>query len=229
MRRVVVYAGTRNVYHNMAVAAKSLLRCTRVDRVWFLIEDEAFPEPLPDVIRCKDMSGQKWFDPNGPNYNSRWSYMSMLRLALHEILPEEDRILWMDVDTIVRKGIGELLEEDLRGNYVGMAEEPIRSKDPFRYYNAGVMLMDLKKLRDGMARDMIWLINTQKLTFPDQDAVNILCQGRIHEISPYYNSNRWIVEVADPAVFHFAADRAYTTRDAWKEYDRMEWRVINAD
>lgn len=51
MRKVVVYAGTRNVYHNMVVAAKSLLNHTQMDRVWFLIEDDEFPEELPDVIR----------------------------------------------------------------------------------------------------------------------------------------------------------------------------------
>ena len=51
MRRVVVYSGTRNVYHNMTVAAKSLLRHTHIDRVWFLIEDDAFPEELPDLCR----------------------------------------------------------------------------------------------------------------------------------------------------------------------------------
>ena len=35
MSKIVVYAGTRNVYGNMVTAAKSLLCHTRVDRVWF--------------------------------------------------------------------------------------------------------------------------------------------------------------------------------------------------
>ena len=46
MRKVAVYAGTRNVYHNMAVAAKSLLCHTQMDRVWILIEDDEVPEEL---------------------------------------------------------------------------------------------------------------------------------------------------------------------------------------
>ena len=41
MDRVAVYMGTRNVYRQMAAACKSLLYHTRVDRVWFLIEDDA--------------------------------------------------------------------------------------------------------------------------------------------------------------------------------------------
>ena len=71
--RTAVYAGTRNVYQNMTTAAKSLLSHTHVDRVWFLIEDDLFPEALPDVIRTKNVSGQTWFDPEGPNAKKRWS------------------------------------------------------------------------------------------------------------------------------------------------------------
>ena len=225
MRRVVVYAGTRNVYHNMTVAAKSLLRHTRIDRVWFLIEDDEFPEDLPEVIKCRNMSRQTWF-PDGPNTRKRWSYMSMLRLALPEILPQEDRVLWMDIDTIVRKDIGPLFDTDLDGCYVAAAEEPIRSKRPFMYFNAGVMLMDLRKLRDGKSRELIRFVNEHELDFPDQDVINLLCQTRIRPIDPYYNSNKWIVVVDDPAVVHFAADRNYTNQSLWREADGQEWRVI---
>ena len=34
MRRVAVYMGTRNYYRQMVIAAKSLLKHTRVDRVF---------------------------------------------------------------------------------------------------------------------------------------------------------------------------------------------------
>ena len=68
--RVAVYFGTRNVYGDMVVAAKSLLNHTRMDRIWFLIEDDTFPEELPEVIKTKNISDQQWFPPGGPNYNA---------------------------------------------------------------------------------------------------------------------------------------------------------------
>lgn len=227
MRKVVVYAGTRNVYHNMVVAAKSLLCHTHIDRVWFLIEDDEFPEELPAVIKTKNMSGQQWF-PDGPNTRKRWSYMSLLRLALHEILPEEDRVLWLDIDTIVNADITDLMKTDLDGCYVAAAEEPIRSKDPFLYFNAGVMILDLKKLRDGMADLLIRYVNRVDMRFPDQDVINLLCQGRIKPVSPYWNSNIWIVEVSDPGITHYAADRNYERHKLWQKYEQMEWRVKDA-
>ena len=226
MKRVVVYAGTRNVYHNMAVAAKSLLYHTHVDRVWFLIEDDTFPEELPDVIKTKNVSGQKWFDEDGPNARKRWSYMALMKLALCELFPDEDRVTWLDIDTIVNKDIGPLLDMDLEGNYYGMAEEPIRSKRPFKYYNAGVLVMDLERLRDGKAQEMLKFSNIVEMDFPDQDVINLLCQGRIKAFDPYYNSNKWIVDVSDPAITHFAADRNYTNQSLFREYDLNEWRVI---
>ena len=226
MKRIVVYAGTRNIYKNMVTAAKSLLNHTRVDRVWFLIEDDEFPEELPAVIKTKNVSGQEWFDPDGPNARKRWSWMALMKLALPEVFPELGRVLWLDVDTIVRKDIGELFGTDLEGCYIAAAEEPMRSKRPFRYFNAGVMVMDLTRLRDGKAKDLIRLANGHPMDFPDQDAINLLCQGKIKEISPYFNSNYWIVEMPDPAIEHFAADREYTERALWKEYENKEWRVI---
>lgn len=229
MRRVAVYAGTRNVYPHMVTAAKSLVSTTRMDRVVFLIEDPEFPEELPEIVDVMDVNGQVWFSEQGPNFHTRWSYMSFMRLALPWMLPEEKRALWLDVDTIINKDIGDLFDTDMEGCYVAAAEEPIRSRDPFAYYNSGVMLMDLEKLRDGTADALIELVNTRRMRFPDQDAVNLLLQTKIKPISPYYNSNRWIVEVQDPAVTHYAADREYWTRESWKRYEKAEWRIKNAD
>lgn len=224
--RTAVYAGTRNVYQNMTTAAKSLLSHTHVDRVWFLIEDDLFPEALPDVIRTKNVSGQTWFDPEGPNAKKRWSYMALMKLALPEVFPELDRILWLDVDTIVNKDIGDLFDMDLEDNLIAAAEELMRSKPPFRYFNTGVMVMDLDGLRGLAAENLIRLANGHEMQFPDQDAINLCLQWKIKKISATYNSNYWIEEVDDPAVTHFAADRFYEERRLWKQYENMDWRDI---
>ena len=226
MRRVAVYAGTRNVYKNMVTAAKSLLIHTRVDRVIFLIEDDTFPEWIPPVIECLNISSMAgdWFNTEGPNYNCRWTYMTLIRLALPELLPDEDRVLWLDIDTIVNHDIGELFDMDLRGNLVAMAEEPSRSKNPFVYHNAGVLLMDLEHLRDnGLYLDMIDLVNRQHLGAPDQDAINLLCQTRILDISPVWNASGWTGMPVDPYIRHYAAERDYTAQPLWKHYEKCEW------
>ena len=226
MRKVVVYGGTRNLYKNMVTAAKSLLSHTHIDRVWFLIEDEVFPEPLPSVIKTLDMRDQEWFVKDGPNFHCHWTYMSLIRLALPFILPNEHRALWLDVDTIVNDDISELFDTDLDGCYLGAVKEPLRSKYPLMYCNAGVLLMDLDKLSDGMARELIRMVNTRKLDFPDQDSINIRCQGQIHLLDPTWNSGDWTENMDNPKITHYMADREYWRREGFAKYENKEWEVI---
>lgn len=232
MRRVAVYAGTRNVYGMMAAAAKSLLATTHMDMVYFLIEDDAFPEPLPDVIFPMNITGGGWnakklFDPEGPNYNSQWTWMSLVRLVLPDLLIRENRVLWLDVDTIVEQDIGEIFDRDLAGNYVAMVEEPVRSKYPFVYHNAGVMLMDLEALRaDNTWRKWIALINREPFTAKDQDVINLICQGEILTLGPEWNSAGHITQNAeDPYIRHYAGSLRPSGSAAFARYEKAEWRV----
>lgn len=228
MRRVAVYAGTRNIYRNMVVAAKSLLWHTQMDRVIFLIEDDVFPEPLPCVIETLNVSGQKFFPPDGPNYQSRWTYMTLMRLALPELLPEEKRALWLDVDTIVTEDIGALFDLDLGGCPVGAAREPEWSRPGRVYFNAGVLLMDLDALRGDLCRALIRQVNTVPMDFKDQDAINEVCKGRIWTLSPIWNASDWTAKPIDSKITHFAADREYTRQPLFKAYERKEWRDCHA-
>ena len=91
-RRAVVYCGTRNIYRDMIPSLKSLLTWRAADKVYLLIEDDAFPCELPEAVETINVSGQKWFTPDGPNYNSRVTYMDMIRLALPELFPEIERL-----------------------------------------------------------------------------------------------------------------------------------------
>ena len=45
--KAAVYCATRNLYLDLIPAVKSLLANSDVDRVYLLIEDDAFPEELP--------------------------------------------------------------------------------------------------------------------------------------------------------------------------------------
>ena len=232
MRRAAVYAGTRNVYGMMAAAAKSLLRNTHMDMVYFLIEDEDFPEPLPDVIQTwnvaeASMNGRHWFFQDGPNYNSQWTWMSLIRLALPGIFPTENRVLWLDVDTIVEQDVGDLFDRDLAGNYVAMVEEPVRSKYPFTYHNAGVMLMDLERLReDGTWKKWIDLVNREPFTAKDQDVINLICQGEILTLGPEWNCAGHITQNAEnPYIRHYAGCLRPSGAAVFAKYEKADWSV----
>lgn len=106
-----------------------------------------------------------------------------LRLLLPELLESEDLVLYLDCDTIVNHDLRTVWNVSLEKNYyAGVLDElaPSRSKiDPkykFNYINSGVLLINLKQLRE--ERSLIEYINIHQnyigaLVFVDQCIINI--------------------------------------------------------
>ena len=224
MKKTVVYAGTRNVYANMAVAARSLLWNTPVDTVWFLTEDDAFPEPLPEKIRVMNVRAQGYFPREGPNYSTGWSYMTLMRCALARLFPEEKRVLWLDTDTIVDADVTELLETDLEGFCFAGVAELKKSLGVFRYVNAGVLLCNLDMLRQtGRDGEIIRLINTRRMDYPDQDAINLLCQGYIRTVGGEWNVSDYTERGNGRKILHYAARRNRELEPEYRKYAEKGW------
>lgn len=204
--KAAVYAGTRNLYGDMIPAVKSLLTNSDAEKIFLLIEDDVFPYPLPDIVETINVSGQTFFDPEGPNYNSPWTYMVLIKAALTKILPQElDRVLLMDVDTIVDKDISAIWDTDLSDSYLAAVKEPFKSRRNFLYVNTGVALMNLEKLRRDKMDDMlIDLLNTQHYNFCEQDCICYTCQGHIRELPGDYNVTHYTTEPAEEKIVHFA-------------------------
>lgn len=219
--RTAVYAGTRNVYSDMSTACKSLLYNNGADRVIFLIEDNEFAEQLPSCVWCLNVSKQQFFKPNSPNYNSRWTYMTLMRTALPLIPEMPSRVLLLDIDTIVDGSIDELWA--LPSAPIYMAREVGRTSE---YYNAGVMLMDTVLMYQD-AQKIVRKLNMEHLHFPDQDAINTIMRGKIKQLPPQFNVSDWTVKPrCAPVITHYAAIRHWQNYPLWKKYENMSWNEV---
>ena len=228
--RVAVYAGTRNLYPAMYTALKSLLINTEMDRVYLLIEDDVFPYPVPGNVAVANVSNQEFFSKGGPNYGNIWSYMAMMRCALSQMLPFEEKVLWLDCDTIVDEDIGELFAIDMDGFYYAGAMEPQKSRDVFRYINSGVLLCNLDLLRNTKKDlEIISFLNTYQLHWADQEAINLLCQGRIRIIEPIFNQNGYTLPCIRPKIIHYAAVQDFKEQWAYKKYEQMDMPGLKDD
>ena len=222
---VAVYSGTRNVYPQMYTSLKSLLLNTDMDRVYLLIEDDDFPFPVPENVLTMNVKSQDFFLPGGANYNTPYSYMELLRCAMSNILTEEKKVLWLDIDTIVIDDIADLFETDMEGFFYAGAIEPAKCRNIFTYINAGVVLINCEALREsGKEFELIAFLNTYPYDYPGQDVINLLCQGRIRQISSEYNSNDWVVPCARPRIIHYAAMKPeeYKKKWAYKKYEAVK-------
>lgn len=134
--------------------------------------------------------------------DERYTVAASYRLLLPDILPEYDKVLYIDCDVIVRKNLSRLYNEiDLKDNYLAAVFEanldfqiPYLVSigcEPGKYINSGFLVMNLAQLRkDNMVPKFLNAAKKEGLQFPDQDVLNQLCKGRILGLPPCYNSIR---------------------------------------
>lgn len=226
--RYVVLAGDRRYYKHLVNTAKSLLFHSPVDKIFFLIEDDTFPEPLPDIIQCINISGQKIFPLNGPNIQKHYSVMTTLRAGLSKLFPDIDRILWLDPDMVVTDDISCIWNYDI-SNYYFAAVQEVRNNNHTKkpYYNAGTLLFNLAKYRaDGMDDKVIHVINTKYYLNIEQDVLNFVCDGHIMDLPSIYNSSFVSQECKQPRILHFLSYAKPMLDKAIKPYANLAWENV---
>ena len=139
---------------------------------------------------------------DGHYVDPRYSEAASYRLMLPDLLPDTDRIIYIDCDIIVRQDLSELYRSiDLGDNLLAaIYEAPIEKQserwaaigcDPKHYFNSGFLVMNLRQMRkEGTSAKLLEALKVDYLEFPDQDALNQVCQGRALPLSPVYNSIR---------------------------------------
>ena len=225
MNKYACYFMTRGYYENVIPSLKSLLCNSDVDKVYLLIEDDDIGFELPDKVECMNISGQPWFKEGSPNYENLWAWIILLRVALTKLFPDYDRILSIDCDTLVVGDISRLWDTPMGNNYVaGALDLPLLGNNGM-YVNGGVVLWNLKQLRDGMDDKLIHALNTWKFKYPEQDAINRLCEGRIYILNGIYNSGGHSRDNGTPKILHFAGKgmKTYMADPRVQEYGALDW------
>lgn len=160
------------------------------------------------------------------NQMSRFTIGAMFRCSLPELLPDLNRIIYLDADLFVNRDIKELWDVDVREYYLaGVADEGVAvhyhprilNKYPEikkeSYFNLGVLYMNLKKLREfGNLKKLVvdFLIENPEADLPDQDALNVLFHNKVLYLDGNWNQFVYLhrkdnVEKLDKAIFHYAA------------------------
>ena len=118
------------------------------------------------------------------------------RYMIAEVLPNIDRVLYLDGDTIVNADISELFDTDLTTYYcAGVSDIYIESVGYKKtlgidglYINAGVILFNLDEMRKTNAAEKLFKLTAEnKYKYQDQDAINVAFAGKIKELDCIYN------------------------------------------
>ena len=120
------------------------------------------------------------------------------RLILSELLPDVDKIIYLDCDTVVNTSLKDLFETDFSDNIIaGVLDARVKHKTKWKnskYINAGMVVFDLEKIRNGKIEQKFAEYtknNPEKIETGDQDIINYTLEGRI-KILP----DEWNVQVS---------------------------------
>ena len=222
----VVYGATRNLYPHLVPAIRSLLDHNDPELIYIMAEDDELPVQLPPArYKIINVSGQQVFNPFGPNANSIFTYMAMMRLC-YVVLLDCDKVLQLDVDTIVCDSLAPLWNVDLTGKWFTACEEYLGRWKPYgpKYYNIGVAVFNLAQMRaDDCCPTMVQDLNTHKYWCVEQDVLNKYAVPA-GKVAPFpgvrYNECFCCGQTPDPAVVHYAGYHDWTTN---KRIPRVEY------
>lgn len=162
------------------------------------------------------------------------------RLLLPDILPDINKIIYLDCDVRVKGSLKELFNTNLEENYVGAVQDSVVPQmsqywNLNEYYNSGVLLLDLNKLRKiKFTQNLTNYINQydSKLLYPDQDIINLYFK---HQIKPldqkwntlvFYHSDELKNQFKNTGICHYIArDKAGFVYDSMAAIFKTKYKA----
>lgn len=131
------------------------------------------------------------------------------RLIIPDVLPDVDRIVYLDCDLVVLDDIARLFDEDLGPAAIGACIDPgmagmvggydpaegvrlrdeLNLSDPYGYFCAGVLLWDLAKTRLLVpTNDLLSYVVEHRPRYNDQDTLNHFFQDHVRHLDMRWNA-----------------------------------------
>ena len=204
---IVMGADDMYIQHSAATMASILLNCDASSNFRFHILDGGIStdkkekllklKKLRDFdIQFYDMTKYDW--SMFPDNRTHTTLATYYRLRIPEVLPENlQKALYLDGDIIVEQDLKELWDTDISNYVLGAVEDEqgTASKNRLglskKYFNAGVLLLNLYKLRQiNLLKQSLLYLNNNRVMFQDQDILNGLFNTQYKDLPLKWNVNR---------------------------------------
>lgn len=146
------------------------------------------------------------------------------RVLLPELMPELDKVLYLDSDLLVLHNLRPLWETDLGEHVLGAVTNPLPPPlqshtarlglEPSQYFNSGVLLMNLARLREDRAAARLLELSLAhpEHTCPDQDALSVQYHSQRLALHPRWNFQTVLYDLKPRQVPYFSADELREAR-----------------
>jgi len=125
-----------------------------------------------------------------PNSDGYFTQANFIRLFLTTILPELDKVIYLDCDIIVKQDLSKLWNTDITNYSLGAVIDIAAEHKRFEgYINSGVLLINLDYWRKNNIQQKFieYIENGGVCDFVDQDVINYELKGTILYLSMKYN------------------------------------------
>ena len=141
-----------------------------------------------------------------------FSVETYYRFTIPSLFFKQEKVLYMDCDTVTNKDVAELFDTNLSSEeYVGALRDTfvmysvrkgdiyyrnsLKLQEPLNYFQAGILLFNTKAFRENHIVEKLYitLAKYKNLRYLDQDVLNMVCEGHVK-----YLDGRWNVEYHMP-------------------------------
>lgn len=178
-------------------------------------------------VRCINVS--KYINPHLKNLPKNSKYITLetyYRIIIPSLLSEYEKAVYIDCDLVVLGDISKFYHFDVSKHMVGGVRNPLHTimkehieelgLDPYKYINAGVLLMNLDMMRKRDFENTCFeLLATRELRFMDQDAINLACENSIKYFDMSWNYG-WHYERLN----NFKDERYHLLESELEEYEQ---------
>lgn len=207
----VVFAADNNYSPQLAVALHSLVDNASCDTLLDLVVltrnisqknsnkiFECVAGNRPNVsLRFYDVSN--YVKNHKLEANAHISTETYYRFLIQAILPDYDKVLYLDSDLVINANVQDLYNTDLGSNLLGAvldadylgnlnmkdgerikySKDTLHMDDPYTYFQAGVLLFNTRAMR-ALHTLKEWLdFASVPYLYNDQDILNMHCEGRV--------------------------------------------------
>ena len=184
-----------------------------------------------DFIKNKNI--EKYIYDQENNYITFETYF---RFFIPDLFSQYDKVIYLDADILVLDDLQPLYNNDIDDYYIGAVLdktiEKIRTQTDYienypehitynqyfneklnlknyKYFNAGVLLFNLKKIRECNITERLWdfVVRINPLIYQDQDVLNAIMKEKVKYLENKYNYNYNYFQEKNkeelPVIIHF--------------------------
>lgn len=246
----VVFSTDHNFIMPTGVAIMSMLEQSNdCQPQIYILQNDDVTDADRNVLRliCNSHSASIQFISIGHIFDNSFqireiSTPTYYRLLIPWIIPDHNKIIYLDGDIIFNQSVKNIFTFDIGDNLVAGVRTGFRKNSPVghhidklglnvdEYINGGVLLINTKKHRELNLKETYLAHSKKQYTFQDQDIINIVCKDHIGFIPRWFNTTpNTVVDldlipsgqsintangdcITSPVIIHYAGAKP------WKEF-----------